>query len=427
MSELNKVITDIGVAFEEFKQKNDARLAEIEKKGSADVVLSEQVDRISAEIDKIEEIKSRIEKAEVQLARRHTTSADNGDAEKKARMFADMCSKSRGVVAPSSFGVAELEAYKSGFAQYMRKGDLVSVEVQKALSVGVDPDGGYTVDPDTTGRIVARVFETSPMRQYASVQVIGTDSLEGLFDLNEASAGWVGETGSRAATDTPQIGKWRIPVHEVYANPAATQKVLDDSMLNLEQWLSDKVSDKFARMENAAFVTGTGVGQPRGFLTYASGTTLPGTIQRVKSGASGAFLTDGTAANRVIDLVYAMKQEYRTNARFFMPREVVAGVRKIKDADGNYVWAPGMAAGQPSTLLGYQVVEMSDMPALGANSLSMAFGNMAEAYQIVDRNGVRVLRDPYSNKPYVNFYSVKRTGGDVVNFEAIKLMEFITD
>ena len=422
--ELKTVITDLNAAFEEFKTKNDARIAEIEKKGSADPLLSEQVDKISSKITELEEIKSRLDQTETALARRVPTPAADGDMEQKAAQFAAMCAKARGIVVPADFGSRELAQYKSSFVEMMRKGDLMSLDAQKALSVGSDPDGGYTVEPDTSGRIVQKIFETSPMRQVASVQVIGTDALEGMFDLDEAAAGWVGETASRPETNTPQLGKWRIPVHELYANPAATQKILDDSMVNLEQWLAGKVADKFARTENAAFVTGDGVGKPRGFLTYGAGTTLPGTIQQVDSGANGAFVTGGTGADALLTLVYALKQGYRSGARFFMPRSVVSAVRKLKASDGSYIWSPGIAAGQASTLLGFPILEMEDMPSLDTGSLSLAFGNMAEAYQIVDRQGIRVIRDQYTNKPYIHFYTVKRTGGDVVNFEALKIMAF---
>ena len=195
-------------------------------------------------------------------------------------------------------------------------------------------------------------------------------------------------------------------------------------MVNLEQWLSMKVADKFTRIENAAFVNGSGVGQPRGFLTYPDGTTLPGTIEQKDSGVNGGFATDGTGGDVLLDVIYAMKQSYRSGARWVMPRGVTAEVRKIKDGQGNYIWAPGIAAGQPASLLGYNVVEFEDMPDLATGSLSMAFANFGEGYQIVDRQGIRVLRDPYTNKPYVHFYTVKRTGGDVLNFEAIKIVNF---
>jgi HK97 family phage major capsid protein len=309
----------------------------------------------------------------------------------------------------------------------MRKGDqLLGAEELKALSVGSDPDGGYVVNPDLSGRIVAKVFETSPLRAYASVQVISTDALEGLFDLNEAASGWVGETEARAETGTPALGKWRIPTHELYAKPTATQKLLDDGEIDMEAWLATKVAEKFARDEATAFVSGNGVGKPRGFLDYASGTTLPGTIERFKSGVNGGFATDGTGSDVLISALYGLKAPYRANAVWAMNRSTTAAVRKIKDSDGAYIWQAGLAAGQPATLLGYPVASFEDMPALATGSLSIAVADWRETYQIVDRIGIRTLRDPFSAKPYVEFYTTKRVGGDVVNFEAIKLVSFET-
>jgi HK97 family phage major capsid protein len=431
MSDLNKLVTDLASTFQEFKVKNDERIAQIEKSGTADGLLTEQVEKLSARVDELRDKKESLEKTlglvEAQMSRKGA--ADTGESstedQKAQKFYADVC-KARGLAPVETYSAADLRRYKSAFVEHMRKGDNVGLDAMKALSVGSDPDGGYTVDPDTTGRIVQKIFETSPMRSVASVQVIGTDALEGLFDLDETAAGWVGETGARTTTNTPQLGRWRIPVHELYANPAATQKVLDDSFVNLEAWLADKVADKFTRIENDAFVNGNGVGKPRGFLTYGAGTTLPGTIEQKVTGAAGGFLTNGAGGDCLIDLMYTLKQAYRSGARWFMPRAVVAQIRKIKDSDGMYIWQPGIAAGQPSTILGFPVIEMEDMPAPVDGSLSAAFGNMGEAYQIVDRQGIRVLRDPYTNKPYVHFYTVKRTGGDVINFEAIKILKFAT-
>ena len=428
--EIKQVIEDLGKDFEAFKKANDERLAEIEKKGHADPLLDEQVQKINERLSALDEIKEQAERAEKMAARRtNVQGGSDEDAEAKAHRFLEMNAKSRGVH-PSQvydgerFGAKELQEYRKAFTEYMRKGDRAESLHAKALSVGVDPDGGYSVEPDTTGRIVQKVFETSPMRQVAAQQTIGTDALEGLFDVDEASANWVHETGSRDETNTPKLAAWRIPVHELYAFPFATQKVLDDSMIDLEAWLQDKVADKFARKENEAFVKGDGNGKPRGFLTYPAGTKLPGQIQRFKSGASGAFASGGDGADVLLDAIYGMKQAFRANARWHMNRGVVGEVRKLKDSEGRYLWQPGIAAGQPAQLLGYPVLEFEDMPELGADSLSIAFANMAEGYQIVDRHGIRVLRDPYTNKPYVGFYTIRRTGGDVINFEAIKLIQF---
>lgn len=295
---------------------------------------------------------------------------------------------------------------------------------RKALSVGSDPEGGYVVYPDMSGQIVQKVFETSPMRAYASIQTISTDALEGIFDLNEASFGWVEETESRSETNTPDIGRWRIPVHEMYAFPFATQKLLDDAAIDMENWLSMKVADKFARAEADAFVNGSGVGQPRGFLTYSDGTTLPGTIEQFDTGVNGAYAAAPDGGDVLIDALYGLKAPYRANATWFMNRATTKLTRKLKDSDGAYLWSPGIAAGQPATLLGYPVAAFEDMPDPATGSLSVAVGDMRAAYQIVDRIGIRVLRDALTNKPYIGLYTVKRVGGDVVNFEAVKLVKF---
>jgi HK97 family phage major capsid protein len=266
------------------------------------------------------------------------------------------------------------------------------------------------------------------MRQFASIQSIGTDALEGLHDSDQAAFGWVGEEGARTETGTPKLEKWRIPVHEMYAKPAATQKLLDDAAINMEAWLQSKVTDRFARAENTAFVSGNGVDRPRGFTTYPDRASADvfeiGAIEQFDSGANGAFVAAPNGGDVLIDALYGLKAQYRANATWFMNRKVAAEVRQLKDSDGAYLWVPGIAAGQPASLLGYPTASFEDMADLATGSLSIAVGDMREAYQIVDRIGVRVLRDPYSNKPYVEFYSTKRVGGDVVNFEALKLIRF---
>jgi len=420
--ELKGAVAAVGTAFEEFKAVNDARLAEIEAKGAADPLLDDKLAKLDAAIDGNQK---RLDEFELSLKRRArvVTDADGNevDLDAKASRWA---ASIHGNKAPA-FDAKGMAEYKAAFNQYVRKGDRTMEGAElKALSVGTDPDGGYVVHPDMSGRVVQQVYETSPMRAYASVQVISTNALEGLFDLDEANAGWVGETGSRAETDTPQIGRWSIPVHELYAAPRATQKLLDDAEINVEAWLSGKVSDKFGRIESAAFVTGDGIDKPRGFLDYADGTTLPGTIEQVDTGVNGAFAAAPNGGDVLINALYALKAQYRANATWFMNRATGKLTRKLKDSDGAYLWSPGIAAGQPASLLGYPLASFEDMPDPATGSLSIAVGDMRAAYQIVDRAGIRVLRDPYSAKPYVIFYSTKRVGGDVVNFEALKLVNF---
>jgi HK97 family phage major capsid protein len=257
---------------------------------------------------------------------------------------------------------------------------------------------------------------------------IGSDRLEGMNDLDEADAGWVGETGTRSDTDTPQVGKYEIPVHEMYAMPRATQKLLDDAAIDVEAWLAGKVADKLARTENAAFVTGNGVSKPRGFTAYTTAATADGSrtwgqLEHVLSGASGDFAA-ADPADKLFDVEAAMKPALLAGARWVTRRSVIAKVRKFKSTDDQYLWQPGLQAGAPASLIGYPITLAEDMPALAEDSLSMALGNFAEGYQIVDRLGVRVLRDPFTAKPYVRFYTTKRTGGAVVNFDAIKFLKF---
>lgn len=293
---------------------------------------------------------------------------------------------------------------------------------QKSLSVQSDPDGGYMVLHDLSGRVIKQIFETSDMRAICSVATIGTDALEGTYDdVTGTSGGWVGERQTRAETDTPTIGKWVIPAQEQYAYPFTTQKMLDDANQDPEAWLADKIADIMGRTENTAFVSGDGVLKPRGFTDYASGTTLRTTIQRINSGASGDFTYKG-----LVNIQMGLKDRYRARAKWGMPRTAIALVMGMIDLYGRPLWVPQMIQGMPSMLLGAPIAELNDMTAPGSATESIAIADWMEAYQIVDRIGIRTLRDPYTNKPYVIFYSTRRVGGGVLNFEAIKAISFET-
>lgn len=415
-----KAVEELGTAFSEFKATNDANLK------NRDVVLEEKLAKIEAALDKAQDIADEAVLAVKRQQQRAVMDADGKpvDMEAKAASFARAAAS---VLDQKHVAVTadDLATYSATMDTYLRKGiDYLGEVERKALTVGGDPTGGYVVNPDMSGRIVSRVFDTSQVRLYASVQVISSDALTGLYDLDEAGAGWVGETSSRTETDTPDLGAWRIPVHEIYAKPKASQKMLDDAEINVETWLAGKVADKFARMEATAFVSGDGVSQPRGFLTYASGTTLPGTIERTITGVNGGFAAAPNGGDALITALHSLKPQYMANATWFMNRGTRAAVRKLKDSDGAYIWAQSLAAGMPSTLLGYPIAIFEDMPAIATDSLSIVVGDMRAAYQIVDRIGIRTLRDPFSSKPYIEFYTTKRVGGDVVNFEAIKAIEF---
>jgi HK97 family phage major capsid protein len=258
------------------------------------------------------------------------------------------------------------------------------------------------------------------MRQLATVETISSEAIEFPRDDDEASAGWVGEQEDRTETGTPKGGLQRIPVHEMYAMPKATQKLLEDASFDIEAWLGRKIGDKFARTEATAFVKGTGVKQPRGFTTYASGTFAAGgsgKIERVDAGTGGQIDFDD-----LINLLTALKEYYLPGAEWMMQRGTVGGVMLLKDSQGRYLWQPNLQAGKPSMLLGYPLYQAADMDAIGASKLPIAFGNFKMAYMIVDRLGISTLRDPYTAKPFVQFYSRRRVGGDVVNFEAVKLL-----
>lgn len=427
MNDLKSAVEAVNKGFDVYKSANDLRLKEIEEKGHADPLLEEKLAKIDTDMDKYQE------KLEgFHLAMKRKSFSKDGvsvdELDEKALTWAKMVAKSHGTNV-TEFSNEDLDGYKAAYNKFLRKGDeIIDIDSKKALSVGSDPDGGYVVHPDMSGQIVNRVFESSPMRQYAAIQVISTDQLDGLIDADEAGSGWVAETAARPETSTPQLDKWSIPVHELYANPRATQKLLDDASINMESWLAGKVADKFGRDENTAFTTGNGVGKPRGFLDYAdwasAGAYELGAIEQFDTGVNGGFAADPNGGDILITALYGLKQQYRNNATWFMNRGTTATVRKLQDSDGAYIWQPSLQAGQPSTLLGYPVAAFEDMPALATGSLSIAVGDMRSTYQIVDRMGIRTLRDPYSAKPYVQFYTVKRVGGDVVDFDALKLINF---
>lgn len=318
---------------------------------------------------------------------------------------------------------------KSVFDRILRKSDPRFTDAeQKALSTITNPDGGYLVPRDTSGRIITKIQDFSPMRRYASIQAISTDALEGLLDNGVNSSGWVGETQARPATNTAQLGKWRIPVHEMYANPMATQKLLEDSAVDAEAWLIRKTSEQFARMEAEAFITGDGSTKPRGILAPSLSTSASpawGTVQKIKTGTNGGFGATTNGGDKLIDLITALRPAYAGGAIFAMNRFTLGELMKLKDGDGNYLWKPDFSQGAGGLLLGYRVDASFDhMPNIGTGSKSIIFGNLAEAYQIVDRRGIVILRDPYTNKPYVSFYTTMRVGGDVINTEAYKVMTF---
>lgn len=401
--EVKAAIEEMKGLWKKFQDTNEERVKQMLTRGSVDALIEEKLGRFNAEIERLQ-----------------------GDITKMSRLPQQRYDDRGGKVL-----TADEAAHAKAFMPWLRKGrgsdELRQLE-QKAMNATTDPDGGYLVPVDTSGRMVTRFYETSPLRQYADVATISGGALEGPTDRDEADCDWVSEEGTRSETDTPQVGMWRIEPHEIYAKPKTTQRLLDDAAYDVEGWLTRKVTERMGRKENTAFITGNGVGKPRGLFSYTTAATADSSrawkiMEHVKSGANGAFAASDPA-DKLFDLTGALKAGYRQGASWVTNRAVVTAIRKLKDGNGQYIWAPGLQAGQPQSILGYPVVEMEDVPALATDSLSLGFGNLRIAYQIVDVAGTRVLRDPYSSKPYVEFYTTRRVGGDVLDFEAFKFMKF---
>lgn len=399
-----EILNELKKTFEAFKTEHTEELEAI-KKGQADVVKSEKVDRINSEVSKLQ--KSLDDVNQTIAALRVGGSGDLPDP--------------------------AVKEHAQAFNKWFRKGDravdadLHDLEVKAAISTDSDPDGGYLVPEEMSNTIDRVVGTVSVMRELATVLSIGTDTYKKLVNMGGAGSGWVGEKDSRPETDTPTLRELIFNAQELYANPAITQKALDDARLDIATWLANEVSIEFAEQEGAAFISGDGVNKPRGILGYdtvANASYSWGNVGFVKSGVAAA-LTDGSnnGSDAMISLYYALKQQYRNGAQWLMADSVMETVRKFKDGDGTYLWSPATAAGEVPTFLGKPVRTDDNMDAVAAGKFPIAFGNFQRAYLIIDRFGTRVLRDPYTNKPYVHFYTTKRVGGGIQNFEALKLLK----
>ncbi len=323
------------------------------------------------------------------------------------------------------FNVDEYKAYTKAFRSFLRRDERMNIsttpEHLKALSVGIDPDGGYTVTPAMSNRMIKRIYEADPIRQLAATESITTGALEWMVDFDEAGWGWEAETIAGGETATPQLFKKRIPVHVMYAKPRASQTLLEDSGINIENWLSDKVSNRFLRGEGAAFVNGDGVGKPRGFTTYGNYTTAGvdewGKVEQINMKHATNITADGFIAVK-----YALIEAYLQRGTWVMNRLTVAETMYLKDGVGNYLWKPGFAEDKYATILNLPVRMSTTMPLHGvAGRLPVALADWAEAYMIVDRLGITIQRDPFTVKPMIEFYTRKRVGADCVNYQAIKL------
>ncbi|MEO0816954.1 MAG: phage major capsid protein [Pseudomonadota bacterium] len=381
----SQVEADIAAAFEAYKQANDARLSEIERRGDADPLTDERLSRIDL----------RLEALSLKAAGPHAGPSPKTDEE-----------------------TAQSDAWQ----RYLRSGDasgLARLDT-KSLNTGTDEQGGYVAPPELDRLIEARLQAASPMRAIATVRQTSAGVYRKPVGLG-AAASWAGETDARAETASPNLALLDFPTGELYAMPAATQTLLEDSYADVDAWLADEVEVAFSAQESAAFISGDGIGKPKGILDY----TIVDDASHVwgQIGSVGGDFTQTDPADQLIDLIYAPKSQFRANARFVMNRRTMSIIRKMKDVDGRYLWQPG-TGGEPATILGYPVTEIEDMPDIGAGNSAIAFGDFRRGYLIVDRQGSRVLRDPFSAKPYVLFYTSKRVGGGVQNFDAIKVMTF---
>lgn len=396
-------------AFEALKETNDA---EVKKH---DVVQEEKIAKIDKTLDALQSNFDEL----IRKAQRPAVFLDNGHGEQ--RQLSD-----------------DEVVHQKAFQQHMKKGthrfeggSLEELQKKVGLVVGNDPNGGYFVTPTVEMGMDRTITETSPIRSIASVRQIGTDRWERLLNQGGTIVGWVGETDSRSNTENSKPRRTVIPVHEMYGNPRASQSEIDDANINIEQWLVDEVGIEFGALEGIAFCTGNGVTQPKGIFNQTgqaetSGTKVyanDGKIGWLKTGVNGAFAANDPA-DVLFDMIERPKPGMLQGSRFLTSRFVFNLMRKFKDDHGNYLWEPSLKTGAPSTFLGFPVTLADDAPALSANGFSLAFGNFQRGYYIIDRVGTRVLRDPFTDKPYVSFYTTRRVGGDVYNFEAFKYLKF---
>jgi HK97 family phage major capsid protein len=320
--------------------------------------------------------------------------------------------------------------HRKAFAAYLRTGDddaLRGLTVEeKAMSTAVNADGGFLVAPEMSERIQSVLSSTSSLRSISNVVNVEATTYDAIVDRTEVGSGWATETAAAAETSTPVIERRSIRLHELSAMPKASQRLLDDAAFDVEGWLAERIANRFSRAEAGAFVNGDGVDKPFGFLTYpkvTDGTWAWGSLGYVPTGAAGDFHAT-KPSDALVDLVYTLNAEYRANATWVMNSKTTGAVRKMKDADGRFLWTDSLAGGDPARLLGYPVLISEDMPDIGASTYSIAFGDFRAGYTIAERPDLRVLRDPFSAKPHVLFYASKRVGGDVTDFSAIKLLKF---
>jgi HK97 family phage major capsid protein len=387
---------------------------------------TETVSRIGEDVSSIQDVTDAVEKFTSDL------SVFTGDIQAELKQQKERLTmlerKSISAARPHLAAATDFDApHQKAFDAYLRTGEddgLRGLELEgKAMSSSVNSDGGYLVDPQTAETIKSVLNSTASIRAIANVVTVEAGSYDVLIDSSDVGAGWADETSATAETGTPNIERIAIPLHELSALPKASQRLLDDSAFDIEGWLAGRIADKFARAEAAAFITGDGVDKPTGIMTHptvSEDSWSWGNIGYVATGADGDF----NGADALVELVYALGAQYRANGSFVMNSKTAGSVRKLKDADGRFLWSDGLAAGEPARLLGYPVLIAEDMPDIASDADAIAFGDFAAGYTVAERPDLRVLRDPFSAKPHVLFYATKRIGGDVSDFAAIKLLRF---
>ena len=386
--------------FEHYKQENDDRLSRIEKGLPVDALTDEKLARLDAVLDRSQSLAD-----ELQLKVRRPSLGSPAEQHD-----------------PTS------REHKQAFNSYVRSGEVSALRrlEEKALSAGSGPDGGYLVPAPAERELVRRMSQASPIRAISTVRTISGASLKKAYSFSGPQAGWVAETAARTTGTTQQIADLTFPAAELFAMPAATQTLLDDGAVDIEAWIMDEVAVVFAEQEGSAFVNGDGVNKPKGFQAYtkiAQASWTPDKLGYVATGVAGAFPASNPS-DILIDFIYSLKAGYRQNASFVMNRKTQSQIRKFKATTGEYLWVPPVSIGAYATLMGFPLVEAEDMPDIATDTTSIAFGDFSRGYIVVDRTGVRILRDPYSNKPYVMFYTTKRVGGGVQDFDAIKFLKF---
>lgn len=440
MDELKKLIEEILATHKSFQKANDDRIKNIEA-GLITAQSSDKIEALNGHITHLQGKYDELMKQMVNLEIGGGHGSNKVDREKLALQANQFYARKNGNdnQRVTDNDVEAFQAYCKAFPTWLRQGQnaLNDPDIRAAMQVGSDPDGGYWVPTQRMGEVLTRMHDTSEMRQLADVISITGDSVEWMNDANlAASGGWVGETQVRAETATPKVGMQSIYVREQYAQPKVTQKLMDMATIDVEAWLAGKIAEILAITENLAYVSGSGIASPRGFLDYAATavttadkTRAWGLLQYVATGASAGFptvsgLAGATDADALIDITNALHPAYRAGAVWAMNRTTEATLRKFKDADGRYLIGMGVEGGFTGfNLGGFPIRNLEDMPVIGANSYSVAFGNF-KGYQIVDGRGIRVLRDPYTEKPFVKFYTTKWTGGDIINADMLKLLKF---